>query len=57
MESKMAKHTEKSRDPRSERARRARDWRDHPVEREGDKDIKEGGMERTGAKQDRERLP
>ncbi len=25
-----------------------RDWRDHPVEEEADKDIKEGGIEQSG---------
>jgi hypothetical protein len=29
-------------------ARRPKDQRDRPVEKEGDKDLKEGGMEQTG---------
>jgi hypothetical protein len=29
-------------------AGRAKDQRDRPVEEEGDKDLKEGGMEQTG---------
>jgi hypothetical protein len=29
-------------------AERAKDQRDRPVEEEGDKDLKEGGMEQTG---------
>lgn len=29
-------------------ARRREDQRDRPVEEEGDKDLKEGGMEQTG---------
>jgi hypothetical protein len=44
---------EKPRDRRGEHARP--DWRERPVEREGGKDIKEKGMERTGEKQDRTR--
>jgi hypothetical protein len=33
---------------RGESGEAARDRRDHPVEQEGDKDIKEGGIERSG---------
>lgn len=32
-----------------------RDRRDHPVEQEGDKDIKEGGMEQTGRREEKDR--
>jgi len=31
-------------------ARRPKDERDRPVEQEGDKDVKEGGMEQTGGR-------
>jgi hypothetical protein len=35
---------------RGESGEAARDRRDHPVEQEGDKDIKKGGIERSGGR-------
>lgn len=45
----MRKDQQKDRDKSSDRtAPKGRDWRDHPVEEEADRDIKEGGIEQTG---------
>jgi hypothetical protein len=48
----MAKADERSRKRRGSREAARRRWRDRPVEEEGDKDIKEGGVERNGEKPD-----
>jgi hypothetical protein len=46
---------EKQQKKDEERATQPRDWRDHPVEQEGDKDIKEGGMEQSGRRDEKDR--
>ncbi len=45
----MPSNNDASRHRRGEGGAAKPDRRDRPVEREGDRDIKQGGMERTGA--------